>query len=326
MSKMPKVSVVVPVYGVERYIERCARSLFEQTLEDMEFVFVDDCTKDNSIAILEKVISDYPNRKKQIKIVHHEYNKGLSYARETGVKNAAGDYIGHCDSDDWVDKSMYEELYYKASEQSLDFLRCNYRITNGDTILREVSTYKDGGVLNKNTIISWLVADQGWNSIWCTLVKREVYYNNHIEFTNNSMLEDMFVVLQLLTYSTKIDVLEKSLYNYFYNNNSITKVRSVSAILDRARSAYENIEWMISFIRKHYDINYFKDEMIVLSSHPRRIMIPALKDHHNYKLWNNYYKELGLKPIFSKYFTRKAKIQYAIAYFRIYPLYSVIKK
>lgn len=74
MSNMPKVSVVVPVYGVEKYIERCARSLFEQTLEDMEFVFVDDCTKDNSIAILEKVILDYPKRKDQIKIIHKIIN------------------------------------------------------------------------------------------------------------------------------------------------------------------------------------------------------------------------------------------------------------
>ena len=99
---MPKVSVIVPVYGVEKYIERCARSLFEQTLDDMEFIFVDDCTKDESIEVLKRVIDLYPVRKDQVKIIHHAVNKGLSRARETGVNAATGDYIGHCDSDDWV--------------------------------------------------------------------------------------------------------------------------------------------------------------------------------------------------------------------------------
>ena len=78
---MPKVSVIVTVYGVERYIERCARSLFEQTLDDMEYIFVDDCSKDSSISVLENVITQYPLRKGQVRIVHHEQNKGVSRAR-----------------------------------------------------------------------------------------------------------------------------------------------------------------------------------------------------------------------------------------------------
>lgn len=108
---MPKVSVIIPVYGVEKYIERCARSLFEQTLEDMEFIFVDDSTRDNSIDILLEVINEYPQRKNQIKILTHEVNKGLPAARQTGIKAAKGDYIAHCDSDDWVTPNAYQEMY-----------------------------------------------------------------------------------------------------------------------------------------------------------------------------------------------------------------------
>ena len=81
---MPKLSVVIPVYGVEKYIERCARSLFEQTLDDIEYIFVNDCTKDGSIDILNAVINDYPARKEQVRIVHHEKNKGLPFARQSG--------------------------------------------------------------------------------------------------------------------------------------------------------------------------------------------------------------------------------------------------
>ena len=111
---MPKVSVIVPIYEVEKYIERCVRSLFEQTLDDIEYIFVDDCTKDNSITVLERVIKDYPNRKSQITILHHETNKGLPQARKTGLLSARGDYIAHCDSDDWVDHKLFALMYEKA--------------------------------------------------------------------------------------------------------------------------------------------------------------------------------------------------------------------
>lgn len=92
---MSKVSVIVPVYKVEKYIERCARSLFNQTLDDIEYIFVDDCSPDRSIEILNQVIGDYPRRKDQVQIIHHASNQGLALARQTGLKAATGEYIAH---------------------------------------------------------------------------------------------------------------------------------------------------------------------------------------------------------------------------------------
>ena len=100
---MPKVSVIIPVYGVEKYIEKCARSLFEQTLDDIEYLFVDDCTPDKSVDILKHILEEYPHRKSQVVIHRMEQNSGQAVVREWGVKNAKGDFIIHCDSDDWVD-------------------------------------------------------------------------------------------------------------------------------------------------------------------------------------------------------------------------------
>ena len=97
---MPKVSVVIPVYGVEKYIERCARTLFEQTIDDIEYIFVNDCTKDRSIEILEQVIKDYPQRKGQIRIENMLTNSGQAAVRRCGIELATGEYIIHCDSDD----------------------------------------------------------------------------------------------------------------------------------------------------------------------------------------------------------------------------------
>ena len=106
----PKVSILVPVYGVEKYIERCARSLFEQTYKNIEFIFINDCTKDNSIKVLEDTLKDYSTIGENVIIVEHEYNKGLAGARNTGVSNASGEFILWVDSDDSIDRSAVEKL------------------------------------------------------------------------------------------------------------------------------------------------------------------------------------------------------------------------
>lgn len=105
-----KVSVLVSVYGVERYIERCARSLFEQTYTNLEYVFVDDCSTDNSIGVLEQVIKEYPEKENAIKIIHHKKNRGLAAARNTAFDNAGGEFVCVVDADDWMETDGIERL------------------------------------------------------------------------------------------------------------------------------------------------------------------------------------------------------------------------
>ena len=120
---MAKVSVIVPIYNVSRFIKRCVESLFNQTLDDVEFIFVNDCTPDDSIDILKKVIADYPDRNTMI--INHEVNKGLPAARNTGLKAASGDYIFHCDSDDFIEPTMLNDLYYTACDDNADIVWCD---------------------------------------------------------------------------------------------------------------------------------------------------------------------------------------------------------
>ena len=128
---MPKISVIVPVYNVEKYIERCARSLFEQTLEDIEYLFIDDCTQDRSIDILLQVLEEYPNRKQQVLIHHMARNSGQAIVRKWGMMNASGEYVIHCDSDDWVDNELYYLMYDKAISEQLDVVICDCNRTDG---------------------------------------------------------------------------------------------------------------------------------------------------------------------------------------------------
>ena len=97
---MPKVSVIIPVYNVEKYIERCANSLFSQTLDDIEYLFVNDCSQDKSIEVLNKVLEKYSNRKKHVIIKNMEHNYGQATVRRWGMLHATGDFVIHCDSDD----------------------------------------------------------------------------------------------------------------------------------------------------------------------------------------------------------------------------------
>ena len=115
---MPLVSVIVPVYGVERYIERCAVSLFEQTYKDIEYIFVNDATPDKSIEVLKTVMERYPERAKAVRIVEHPQNRGVSAARNSGVETASGEYLWQVDADDYIEKNAVRTLVDTAKQHS----------------------------------------------------------------------------------------------------------------------------------------------------------------------------------------------------------------
>ena len=131
----PKVSVIIPVYNVEKYIERCARSLFGQTLDDIEYIFIDDCSTDNSIFIMQNILEEYPKRKNSVKIIRHSVNKGVGQTRQDGIDVASGQYLIHCDPDDWVDASIYQKLYSEAILKSAEMVICDFFYTLPNLII-----------------------------------------------------------------------------------------------------------------------------------------------------------------------------------------------
>lgn len=128
---MIKVSIIVPFYNVENYIEKCLKSLVNQTLKDIEILLVNDGSKDGSEEIAKKFIETYPN-----KIVYFKKeNGGLSDARNYAIPYAKGEYIAFLDSDDYVEPNMYEEMYNKAKEQTLDYVECDFLWEYPDKVL-----------------------------------------------------------------------------------------------------------------------------------------------------------------------------------------------
>ena len=136
-----KISVIVPIYGVEQYIERCARSLFEQTLDAIEFIFVDDCTTDNSMDVLHRVIADYPQRKDHVTIIKHETNKGLPQARKTGVQVAKVNMLHIVIA--MIGLNMYEVLYEYATSGHYDIVYSDYYVSDGPIIFLNAQRHQN---------------------------------------------------------------------------------------------------------------------------------------------------------------------------------------
>ena len=122
----PDISVIIPVFNSGSYIRRCARSLFSQTLRNIEYIFIDDCSTDESISILREVIDEYPDRRHSVKVIRNDSNIGVGQSRQKGIDMASGRFVIHCDSDDVVDADMYETMFCAALENDADVVVCGY--------------------------------------------------------------------------------------------------------------------------------------------------------------------------------------------------------
>lgn len=169
-----QVSILVPIYGVEKYIRRCAISLMEQTYDNIEYVFVNDCTKDKSVAILKEVISEYPEREDNVKIINLPQNLGLANARNVAVENSNGDFVIIVDSDDWVELDMVESLVKEQRKENADIVSSNtYNHNNKVTI---GDTYQS---LQPDPLINIIEKKASFN-IWGRLIKKNLYTDNNI--------------------------------------------------------------------------------------------------------------------------------------------------
>ena len=178
-----KVSVLVPVYGVEKYIERCAVSLFEQTYENLEYIFVDDCSPDNSIEILENVLERYPHRKEQTTIIRLEENGGLGNARKVSFEKATGKYVTFVDSDDFVSERMIELLVSKAQETGADITDGAYSYYTDGGVEEQVLPSQDSQpVYLKKLLLQHVVTNQIWARLISRnfLVDQQLFYQSGI--------------------------------------------------------------------------------------------------------------------------------------------------
>lgn len=202
-----KVSVIVPVYGVEKYIARCAESLMGQSYPDIQFIFVNDGTKDRSMEVLAGVLERFPDR--EVRIVNQE-NAGLPRARAAGMRLAEGDYILHVDSDDWVEKDMVEALVACAGETGADVVYFDYWQEYPD----HSRPHPNGAytAATRERFIQDIFRYRTPGYVWNKFARRSLY--DGLSWPAWQMNEDSVTMAQVLYRSTRIHHLERFLYHY----------------------------------------------------------------------------------------------------------------
>lgn len=304
---MSKVSVIIPVYGVEKYIERCVRSLFEQTLDDIEYLFIDDCTPDRSIDILKQVLEEFPHRKCQVVIHRMKQNSGQAKVREWGMRNATGEYVIHCDSDDWVEMDMYRLMYDEAKRIDADIVMCGYKVTDGQTVFSE--SYHQQTDKTK-LISSLLTLHEAW-SVWNKMCKRTLY-DNDIVYPSLAMGEDMVLTTQLVLKALRVGVIDKALYNYFYNPNSITKVRSESSRYKHWKDSVENAKTVISIFQTKGLENKYANELGYLKFLQKNLAGDLARKKKYSKEWLEMFQDINRKAFLNPYISNSRKLNFLV--------------
>ena len=274
----PAISVIIPVYKIERFAERCARSLMEQDFQDVEFIFVDDASPDGSMEIIRRICGEYD---RNVKYLVHEVNKGLPAARNTGMAAAAGEFIYHCDSDDYLEPTLLKELYDAATREGADFAYCDFFLDFG-TSKRHMTNpdFTDPESMIKEGFLAGTMKYNVWNK----LVKKDLY--NQITFPEGRPMGEDMTMIAVAMGATKCAHVPKALYHYMRTNSEAYTSALSQKRLDDIRS---NMDRTIGFLSKwevadkERFIEYFK-----LS-----IKLPFLfsGDKSQYKLWEEWYPE-----------------------------------
>ena len=233
------ISIIVPIYNVESYLERCLQSLVGQTYSDIEIILVDDGSTDSCPQICDK----WAENDERIKVIHKE-NGGLSDARNAGIAVATGDYIAFVDSDDWVELDYYEVLIQKLIENDADIIECGvYLVNEMGELLTQRSAKNEILVLNRVEALQKLVMEDGvYQTVWNKLYKRGVIQN--ILFEVGKYHEDEFWTYQVLDRMERMVIISSPKYYYMQRSSSIMGERYSIKRLDGLEARMERMQFL----------------------------------------------------------------------------------
>lgn len=276
------MSVIIPVYNVRNYIVRCVKTLMEQTLDDVEFIFVDDASPDDSMVILRSVLGNYSQRQHDVKICTHPENKGLPAARNTGLAKASGKYIFHCDSDDYMELDMLSEMYRVAEKQNADIVWTDWYMSLSGS--ERYMAMPDFGT-PEDAVKAMLSGGMKYN-VWNKLVRHNLYTDNEINFpTGYGMGEDL-TMIKLFAFAKKTVHLPKAFYHYNKTNSTAFSQTYSDRHLVELR---HNIDELTEFISGSFGTAFDKElAFLKLEAKFPFLLSPDMK---RIKVWKSWYPE-----------------------------------
>ena len=230
----PKISVIVPVYKVERYLSACLDSLMAQTMKEVEFILVDDGSPDRCGAVCEEYAAKDPRFR-----VFHTENHGLSAARNFGMEKARGDYLMFADSDDWVSPEFCSAAYDKAAEHDADLVMFDFKRMKGNREVRRQEKPQAPGPKTREEAIGLIL---GWNSnyAWNKFYKRELF--DGVRYPENRVYEDIVTTYKLVYNAEQIWYMDRVLYYYRIREGSITQEKNREGVREIFRARQELLQ------------------------------------------------------------------------------------
>ena len=278
-----KVSVITPMYKVENYIGKCCRSLFSQSIADVEFIFVDDKTPDKSLEVLNKLIEEFPDRREHIKIISHKQNLGVACARNTGLENATGEYIMFVDADDWLEPDAIADIYGVACCGSYDIVGYDWYL-EFETNRRYLKQPEYCDI--RECFRAMLSGELRWY-LWAFMVRRSLYTEHGFKFISGlNVGEDMMMLLKLFSVARSYRHIQSALYHYIQQNkSSITQLDAQKQLAVVERNAVE----VVKYIRDRFGNSYNRELNYMMLNIKFPLLISG--DNSNYDLWNKTFTE-----------------------------------
>lgn len=309
---MFKLSVIIPVYNAADYIKRCAESLFKQTLDCFEILFVDDCSSDGSAAIINDILEKYPNRKKQTKIIKTPVNSGACVSRFYGLDFASGEYIVFCDSDDFFSFDALKKIFNEVCSSEADIVVYDYFLHSAQNVEEQKLKLKGNG-----NYFEGLLRGRVNTTLWNKVFRRHMF--NFISFMpKGDMGEDFIMLLQLFFKSRKNVYLEEPLYHYCINENSISHKKTESGILERFNQSIANAEVFINFMRENDLEKKYSREINRVLFYKKTLLYPLVSNPKFYQLWKNTFSEINHSLLFNPLIPFKEKVKYILVFVKLY--------
>lgn len=316
---MLKVSIIIPVFRVEKYIERCVRSIFEQSYSNLEIIFVDDCSPDNSVQIIRELLLEYPDRKSQVLILSQSKNQGVAAARQRGLESITGDYCIQFDSDDYVDSTMIAEMVNQAVRKDADIVMCDFKLIS-KTKTMHVHVKPD---LNPIECMKQILRSEVHSSLCNKLVRVSLYRDNKIQFVEGlNMREDLGVMYRLLYFAHKLAYVSKPYYNYVLREGSIS---SAKMSMEQQKDAQNLISLMDDFfVNEKINDNDILDSFLMFKA---QIKARILLFGNSKLLQEKLYKKIRLKHYYSHpTLPFSHKLMGIISYSKLLPLMFMYRK
>lgn len=254
---MPKVSVIVPVYNVEKYIEKCLNTLVNQTLDDIEIIIVNDGSTDKSEDIIKRFMEKCPEKIVYLK----KENGGLSDARNYGIPYAKGEYIAFLDSDDYIENYMYKDMYELAKKDDSDMVECDFIWEYPNKIRIDTGEIYNGKheMLEKIRVVAWN-----------KLIKRSILEETKILFPKGYRYEDLEFTYKLVPYLEKVSFLKKPYVHYIQRDTSISNTQN-----ERTKEVFDVLDNVINYYKEKGIYEEYKTELEY--SYTRILLCSSLK-------------------------------------------------